>query len=227
MDKKMKLIDKIYLFLENRFILIVMVLLFLFVSILKTISLLGYSDNIVLISELNRFLIKDLSEALIESDGTLITLAAIFIGIYFTAFTLLATLSVKSALSRLEREQFTNLLRYIRNAFLASFAYVLFSLTAGFMFDYGWYFSVISLLLLTYMLLSALRFGLLIYIILNRDIGFYLNNVQKVEQEQARFDRILHDLEKYLEIEKNKQSQTRAEEISKLLEHRKKKKSET
>jgi hypothetical protein len=185
-----------------------MVLLFLFVSILKIISLLGYSDNILLINELNLFLINDLSEALIESDGTLITLAAIFIGIYFTAFTLLATLSVKSALSRLEREQFTKLLRYIRNAFLA------------------WSFSVISLLLLTYMLLSALRFGLLIYIILNRDIGFYLNNVQKVEQEQARLDRILHDLEKYLEIEKTKQSQNQAEEISKLLEQRRKKNSE-
>lgn len=224
MDKKMKLIDKIYLFLENRFILIIMALLFLFVSTLKIISLLGYSEYVLFIHYLNLFLINDFSEVLIESDSTLITLAAIFIGIYFTAFTLLATLSVKSALSRLEREQFTKLLSYIRNAFLASFAYVVFSLVANFIFGYGWSYSVISLLLLTYMLLSALRFGLLIYIILNRDIGFYLDNVKKVEQEQARLDRILHDLENYLENEKIKHSQSQAEEISKLLEQRRKNK---
>ncbi|UII56675.1 hypothetical protein LS684_04210 [Cytobacillus spongiae] len=201
-----------------------MTTLLLLITVLQILSFTTWGNDISLIIKLNTFLIKDVTTVFLERDSTLITLAAVFIGIYFTAFTLLATISVKSAFSILKRKQFEALLKYTRNAFLVSFSYLLVSLLSPILKMVPWLYTSICILLLTYMLLSALRFGLLIYLILNRDIASYLNKVNDEKLDGIRKERIFNELEKFLEEQSNKNALTKADEISKMLKERKNRK---
>jgi hypothetical protein len=218
-EKREKIKDKFYYFLEKRFISYTITALIFITLLLKLLTFF----KIKYLLTIDLFISKKLSEALIQRDSTLITIAAVFIGIYFTTFTLMATISAKSAFSILEKKHFSDLLIYIRNAFLASFSYLFFSLIIPLISKQGWLYSIICLILLTYMLLSALRFGLLIYIILRRDIDNYLNKVKDEKLEERRYKRIMNELEKFLEEKANDKAIDKAKDISRLLEERKKK----
>lgn len=175
------------------------------------------------IYKVNSFLSTELAKLLINRDSTLMTIASVFIGIYFTVFTMLATLSRKSTFSLLQENQFKKLLKYIRNAFIAAFTYLILSLFSPLVNQQGWIYSFICISLLTYILLSALRFGLLIYLFLRRDIDHYLKSAKEEELESKRINRLLNDMEKFLEKEKVKEKQNKAMEVSKILEDRRKK----
>ena len=56
--------------------------------------------------------------------GSLLSIAAIFIGIYVTVFTLLGSIKVDSVFAYLNENTFKKLVVYIRNAFIASCAYL-------------------------------------------------------------------------------------------------------
>lgn len=188
---------------------------------LKIATFTPLEEEWLMISKIDQFIRNDLTKAFLDRDSTLITLAAVFIGIYFTAFTLLATISVKSAFSILKKEQFESLLIYTRNAFLVSFSYIFASLLTPLISNNAWIYTSICFLLLTYMLLSALRFGLLIYLILDRDINAYFNKVTADELEEKRKNRILNDLENFLNEQSIRKGKNKADEISKMLERRK------
>jgi hypothetical protein len=185
------------MFFEEKLIAIITTIILLFIISIFLISKNELLASNQIISNLNIFITETLTEELKKRDGTLISLASIFIGIYFTTFTFMGTISYKSTLSLLNKEQFKNLLIYIRNAFLASFSYIIFSLISPLISESNWVFSLISVPLLSYILLSALRFGWLIYLILARDMHQFIENKKDYEYEKAKLEYIISSLEKY------------------------------
>lgn len=189
---------------------------------MKTLTLFNLGKLNHYINLIDQVASGKLPELFINRDSTLITLSAIFIGIYFTTFTLMATISSKSSFSLLKRQQFADLINYIRNAFIASFLYLVVSLVMPIFSKTGWFFSIISLLLLIYMLLSAFRFGALVYMILKRDINRYLQDVELEKTIRVKQDNIFKELEKFLDRENQKEKTKQAEKISEMLRERKK-----
>jgi len=61
------------------------------------------------------------------------------------------------------------------------------------------------------------------YFFLRRDINHYLKSVKEEEHESKRINRLLNDLEQFLEKERVKEKQNKAIEVSKMLEEGKKK----
>ncbi|WP_082235011.1 hypothetical protein [Halobacillus massiliensis] len=216
-----KVPDSVFLFFEKKFITIFMGVFIFLIAVLKIGLYFPKVNSLGFIIGLDHFIQNDVTNAFISRDSTLITLAAVFIGIYFTAYTLLATLSSKSTFSVLNKNHLSSLINYIKNAFLASFSYLILSLLSPLLHDYNWFYAVISLLLLVYMLLSALRFGLLIYLILKRDVDNFLDRIEKENKEEIKNQRILNDLEKFLQENKEKQGKKSADEISELIKKRK------
>ena len=216
--------DSFFHFLEKRFIKWLIIIIALIILLSKLLLLINFTPLIPLLTTFDLFISENLVTVFKNRDSTLVSLSAIFIGIYFTTFTLMATISVKSTFSVLKKQQFSNLIRYIKNAFIASFSYLIISMTLP-TFS-GWVFSSVSLLLLIYMLLSAFRFGGLIYMILIRDIDRYIDNVEVENLKIIKQERILDELEKFLVQQKNIQQLKQADDISKLLQERKLKQSQ-
>ncbi|MER2126336.1 hypothetical protein [Solibacillus sp.] len=208
--------DSLFEFLEKRFIMVITSIAFLFILILNfTVDL---NLNINWINKLNYFVQGELTNELKSRDGTLISISSIFIGVYFTTFTLMTTISYKSTFSELNKIQFSNLINYIRNAFLASFGYILFSLISPLLNNEEWLFSLIVVPLLSYILLSALRFGWLIYLILIRDLQAFIDGKTVNESKEQRLENLIFSLEQYLkkiEHEENLKSQRETDELIK------------
>lgn len=216
--KKNKHKDKVYLFLEQHIIKIVVVSTLLLLTVNKLLLEKTYSYGW---NKFDIYFTCTLKNTLHNLDGTLITIAAVFIGIYFTIFTLLSSIKIESTFSILTKANFNNLLVYIRNAFIGSFTYLLFSLFAGGI-NNDWVYTIIALSLLLYMLLSALRFGVIIYLIFNRDVKKYYDELEKEKAEKIKIDNLYKRLDIFLDdYEKNKQEQY-SKEFSKLLSERNK-----
>ena len=163
---------------------------------------------------------EDLTNELKDRDSTLISLASIFIGVYFTAFTLLTTISYKSTISHLNKAKFSNLINYIRNAFIAAFSYIIFSLVFPLFDVISWSFSLVVVPLLIYIFLSALRFGWLIYLILIRDLQDFFDRKDEVESKNLRTENILTSLEIYLKKIENEERAKLQEKTDALIESR-------
>lgn len=217
-----KKLDPLFLFFEKKFIIWVVSVLFSGAIILKTLTRFNLGIFNEYINRIDWVTSNILPALFIDRDSTLITLSAIFIGIYFTTFTLMSTISTKSSFSILKKQQFTDLINYIRNAFIASFLYLVVSLILPIFSKTGWFFSIVSLTLLVYMLLSAFRFGALVYMILKRDINRYIQDIELEKALRVEQDNILKELEKFLEKEKHKEKTSQAEKMSVMLQERKK-----
>jgi len=219
---KIKESDKLLSFVEKKLIKYLMSLLLVTLVLFKSLNMFQ-ATNVTLVRKVNFFISEIMTKSFIDRDSTLITLAAVFIGIYFTAFTLLATLSSKSAITLLDKDKFNTLLVYCKNAFIASFSYLIISLISPILLNFGWFYSTLCLLLLIYMLLSACRFGWLIYLILKSDVDNFLQKIEEDELESISTKRILFELEKFLNEEKEKKSLDKAKKISDLISERKNK----
>lgn len=216
---RLKSSDRFLLFVEKKLIKYLMCLLFVILIAFKFANTFKLT-NVSFVNKANDFITITMTSSLMDRDSTLITLAAVFIGVYFTAFTLLATLSSKSAIGLLDKNKFNDLLIYCKNAFIASFSYLLISLLSPVLVKLEWFYSSTCSLLLIYMLLSAFRFGWLIYLILKRDVDNFLKKIKEDELESIRVNRILFELEKFLNEEKENKSFDKANEISELLRKR-------
>lgn len=159
-------------------------------------------------------------DTLQKKDSTLITIAAVFIGIYFTVFTLLSSIKVESTFAILTKQNFEKLLRYIKNAFIGSFLYLLFSLFSP-IDTRSWIVSIIALLLLLYMLLSALRFGTIIYLIFSRDVKKYYETLESEKIKQRKRENLFSRMEIFLEAEEKKRNHEHSKELAEKLKGKK------
>ncbi|MGX9134008.1 hypothetical protein ACWV26_06460 [Rummeliibacillus sp. JY-2-4R] len=135
----------------------------------------------------HHFLPKFLS----NNGSNLIALSAIFIGIYFTVFTLISTLNLNSSIAKLSEKNFRTLIDFIRNAFIGTFAYVLFLLIVigNDLDNIGEYLSIsekiislLNFLFFIYIIIAAFRVALLLYAAYSVD----LKNLKKLKSEAIK-----------------------------------------
>lgn len=220
-EEKDKVKDKLYSMLEEFFIKYFLWLTLIFLIINKFLLL---STDKWGFSKFDVYFTTTLSTTLKEQDGTLITIAAVFIGIYFTVFTLLSSMKIESTFSILTKNNFNKLVKYIRNAFIGSFLYLLFSVFSPIVIN-DWIYTVIALTMLLYMLLSALRFGMIIYLIFNRDVKKYYDHLEIEKLEKRKMQNLMKRMEQFLdqyEKEKGKEySREFSEKLAKKIEKEK------
>lgn len=140
---------------------------------------------------LGAFFYHFLPEFLSNNGSNLIALSAIFIGIYFTVFTLISTLNLNSSIAKLSEKNFKTLIYFIRNAFIGTFAYVLFLLIViGKGLDkMGEHLSILekminllNFLFFIYIIIAAFRVALLLYAAYSVD----LKNLKKLKNEEEK-----------------------------------------
>jgi len=209
----------LYLFLEEYGIIFVISFILFLTSVNKI--LLIYTSKFGNVSA-ELFFTTTLKDTLLEKDSTLITIAAVFIGIYFTVFTLLSSIKVESTFSILTKDNFNKLLRYIKNAFIGSFIYLFFSLFSNSITN-DWYLAIISLVLLLYMLLSALRFGMIIYLIFSRDVKKYYESLEEEQITMRKRENLYKKMEIFLDNEETKRNEEYSRQFSEKLKQSKKK----
>lgn len=161
----------------------------------------------------------DLKKILVSKDGTLITVAAVFIGIYFTVFSLLSSIKIESTFAILTEDNFKRLLKFIRNAFIGSFIYLFYSLFSGLLIN-EWVSSIVTIALLLYMLLSALRFGAIIYSIFSNDLKKFHEQLEKDQREKERLLNLNKRLEAFLAQQELAQNASKSLDVSKKIKDR-------
>jgi len=162
-------------------------------------------------SRLEKFsgpLFKDFLPLFLRENGSnLISLSAIFIGIYFTVFTLIITLNLNSSIAKLTQKNFKTLITFIRNAFIVTFAYVIFLLVIiGNQLDepekVTFTIQIINLLnclFVIYIIMSAFRVALLLYAAYSVDLK-NLNKVKTEAQEkQNKIDEFILEVQNYMD----------------------------
>ncbi|MGD6964449.1 hypothetical protein ACQCVB_19790 [Fictibacillus phosphorivorans] len=168
------------------------------------------------------YLTGPLKLSLTKKDGTLITIATVFIGIYFTVFTLLSSIKIDSTFAILTEKNFDKLLKFIRNAFIGSFVYLFYSLISS-SIESTWISSYITIILLLFMLLSALRFGIIIYFIFNRDVKTYYKQLKVEKEKRLEIDNLYKRLDSFLNDQENKKLTEHSLKLSEQLERKQKK----
>ena len=211
--------EKLFLFLEKNFIRLLLFLLLL--TLVGNKLLLMKFPNYGW-KYLDSFFLEVLRPTLQSKDSTLITIAAIFIGIYFTVFTLLSSIKIDSTFSILTKKNFEQLLVYIRNAFIGSFLYLFFSLFSSVIIN-EWFWTVIGLIFLLYMLFSALRFGIIIYLIFSRDVKAFYVQLELERNEKRKQKNLFNRLERFLDQHEKQAHEKYSEDFSKKLEDKIKK----
>lgn len=211
--------NKMYKFIEHldQYGIIYAIGLVLFIFFLNKILL--HFETPFGLNSVDVFFSKTIPIILTSKDSTLITIAAVFIGIYFTVFTLLTSIGVESTFAILTRDNFDKLVKYISRAFFGSFIYLFFSLFYD-VFPMNSYFSIISLSLLLYMLLSALRFASIIYLIFTQEVKKYYERLEEEKRKQRELDSLYKRLNNFLLDEELKKQTKYSREFSKKLDER-------
>ncbi|MED1747241.1 hypothetical protein [Bacillus zhangzhouensis] len=197
----MHLLDRLVKFLEKWGIIIL-----LFIVTLSLLCLLYFQRDLTL--DTFEFFLN-------EKEGAFLTIAGIFIGIYFAIFSFFIGIKPDSVMADLDDEDILTLVRYLRQSFVGSFAYIFLTLL-NFPFLTGvskicFYFILIVSLL--YMLLSALKVGIYMYITFKEDVLNLKDNVENAREDSYKLQRMLNLFEDFLEEEKRKERELRNERI--------------
>ncbi|PGU05384.1 hypothetical protein [Bacillus cereus] len=195
-------LDKLLLILEEYGLKCI-----IFFSLTSLIIILNWFNNSININDF-------LSYFLSKKESSFISIGAIFIGVYFALFTLFTSVKRGSIISLLSEKDLTKLIKYLKNALIGGFLYII--LTLFFSADnhslVASYFNIILFTSLLYMLLSALRFGGYIAFIVYNDVSKMLTDRQRIEEDANRQDELFNKLEIFLnEYEKiNREERTKA-----------------
>lgn len=164
-----------------------------------------------------------INKFLINREGILISIAAIFIGIYFSIFTILLTIKNSSKIVEMGIKTYKELIGFLSNAFIGSFIYIVYAVL----------YPLISLIsnngiikfsyelllgeLVIYMLLSALRVGLSFIIIFKHDLNKFFLNIEKENIEKGEQKEIIYKLKGFLEEYEQQKGIKKGEEINSKL----------
>ncbi|MCU5397361.1 hypothetical protein COF41_04380 [Bacillus toyonensis] len=210
----MKKYDKFIRSLEDFLIAALLALLFLIFSINKLLIVLQLK---VASSRLENFIVTDLQSFFTAKEGSLGTITAVFIGIYFTVFSILGSIKIDSTFASLSHNNLIRLVNFIRNSLIGSFILLFFLLSVGTFFNSPiWILNVSGFLLLLYVFLSAIRFGLVIYFIIKKDVQNTDINLKKEEAEHAKKQRLMYSLEIFL----NEQEQIKIKNQAELQQRK-------
>jgi len=174
----------------------------IFAIVLINQALLIYST--LGINEIENFIVNQYGVLITPNIGTITTIAAVFIGIYFTVLSILGTIKANSLMALLDDNNLKKLVKFISHAIISAFVVVFYSLiTATIKNEFIQSFIYISLLAV--MFLTSLRFSASILIIYAHDLNKIRDNINADKREKERFNHVLYHLEQYLnskEIEK-------------------------
>ena len=160
----------------------------------------------------DKYLTINLNKHLTTKEGVLTNVAAVFIGIYFTVFTLLSSIKIESTFAVLTEGNFRRLLRFIRNAFIGSLLYLFYSLFSSLITNI-WLSIIINIVLLIYMLLSALRFGLVIYSIFTKDLNNFHQLLKDEKNEKKNISNLHKRLDAFLSQQEHSQDTKKSLEL--------------
>ncbi|MGG1554573.1 hypothetical protein [Paenibacillus ferrarius] len=213
----MTLSDNKLIWLENNLIKYIVIILLI---TLIGLQIYGELKNIHLLTS---FFTK-LQQALKDNEGILINVASIFIGIYFTVFTLLGSVTSKSTFSEIKKHNFFKFVKFIKHAAIGAFIYMFYSIAISIIEKYtdkiNSYLTAILFVLLVYMLLSALRLGLIIFLIYQSDLSKIHELIEEEKTEVAKEKFILHRLDNFLAIHEKEVAIQQAREMAEFLERR-------
>lgn len=167
-----------------------------------------------------------LKDFLTLNAGNLISLSAIFLGIYFTLFTLISTLDINSWITNLPDKRFKEIISLIKNGFSITFVYVLYlllvnSISENTFYISDWFYELIFLLnflFCLYILLIALVVATIIYTAYQKDISEFNKKKKQKELDEKEFKLFISQSKKFFDTTDN--SLTRLEK--KINEEKKK-----
>jgi uncharacterized membrane protein YozB (DUF420 family) len=215
-------LDKIYLFYEKHFNNLVVFLIVIGSNLfywLKQFNI-GNGDKVT------RYIAESI---LVPREGILVTVAAVFIGIYFTVFSILGTIKVDSTLAILPKSKFFKLVTFIRNAFLFAFSYLIFTIFYPWLSEkltgYPKHLLYLFLIILFfYMFLSALKVGLALFVVFRSDLSNLHEKIEIEKKEKEKHNSIFQRLEKFLNEQDQKQSLKKAIDMNEISKRKNPKK---
>ncbi|MBT2574796.1 hypothetical protein J7E26_12660 [Bacillus sp. ISL-51] len=197
----MHFLDRLFKFIEKRGMMF-----FLSIATVALICLLYFNRDLTL------GIFKYFSE---EKEGAFLTIAGILIGIYFAIFSFFIGIKPDSLMADLNDEDILILVKYLRQSFIGSFVYIFLTLLnfPSLKEPCKICFYFILFISLLYMLLSALRVGIYMSIVLKSDIENLKENVEKAKEESFKLQKMFNLFEDFLEEEKRKEREARNERI--------------
>lgn len=209
---KQKTYDKVFHVIENRLIFLV---LLIFISYTLLTFLLDFNNNY------QDFIETTVNKALHDLKSSLLSIAAIFIGIYVTVFTLLGSIRVDSIFAFLNEYTFKKLIKFIRNAFIASFSYLILIMVLEIVYskyyyiEYPWI--ILNASIVIYMFLTALRFGIILYVSFSKDLQNLQKNIKDHRQEKKEVEQLQHRLNNFLDEYEARERQKENDRMSEII----------
>ncbi|TCT23379.1 hypothetical protein EDD68_10793 [Melghiribacillus thermohalophilus] len=214
--------DKIFYLFENWTIAISLSLLFIF---FLSNHILYKFDIWIYHMGTEYFIQSTLRNSLFDMKNALLTVAAIFIGIYVTVFTLLGSIKVDSIFAFLNEKNFKKLVNFIRNAFIAAFLYIILIIFLEvYYIDYNdipVIFLIINLIIVLYMFATALRFGIILYFAFKKDLNNLPENIKKHREEHKRIRILFSRVENFIDDYEKEKSKDKAERMGKIINEEK------
>jgi hypothetical protein len=219
---KVKALDTVY-YLYEKFLNIVVV------AIIFLLSNLFYWLNYFHIGPGDSVTIDFVETILVPREGILVTVAAVFIGIYFTVFSILGSIKVDSTLAKISKNNFNKLVSFLKNAFLCAFSYLLFTILYPWLLvkfnDYPEHLvNLFLIILFLSMFLTALKVGIALIVVFKRDLKNLHESIDKEKQEKNKQDVIFQRLEKFLNEQDDIKSIGNAFNLNEVLKRKNPKK---
>ncbi|MBE8867115.1 MULTISPECIES: hypothetical protein [Enterococcus] len=212
MKKKLKGMENLFIsIIEDRLLKIILMVYFIFIFSI----LFGNFKKLNIFSD---FIVNNIGKYLALQDGSLVTVATVFIGIYFTIYTMLTTIQSDSILASLKEKHFKKILKILTIGFVSSFSYTLYSVFFEVSYNNN---SVITTYFILFLaicfFISAFQFGVLLTLILKKDIYGAIKTIQERKKAEEEQKERYAKLDSFLDREQEKVDRIRAEEVSKKI----------
>ncbi|PER23527.1 hypothetical protein [Bacillus cereus] len=210
--------NKFYALFENHFVKF-FISIFILVFCGNKIFLLLSKKALSL--QIDSFLTSTLYSAFSSKDGTLTTIAAVFIGIYFTVLSLLGSINIESTFAVITRKNFVRLLSFIKHACLSAFIFLFYSLLMPiFTTHFNWFAILFYIILLLYMLLTATKIGIVLYLIFKRDLSKLHTKLESEKQQKQKEIQLKNRMEKFLDVHEKTTQLEKNQKISEIVKSR-------
>lgn len=166
---------------------------------------------------------------LVPRESILVTVAAVFIGIYFTVISILGAIKLDSTLAKLNKSKFFKLVTFIRNGFIFAFLYLLFTIFYPWLSDNlnGYPKQLLYLMLIILflnMFLSALKVALALFLVFKKDFSNLHESIEEEKEEKKKQKIILSRLENFLNEQEKISAMKKAKELNDIIKLRNPKK---
>lgn len=191
----------------------------IFTSIITSISYLFDYLQFFDFDTVNNLLINKL---LLSRESILISVAAIFIGIYFSIFTILLSIKVDTKIVAMGIKTYKELIQFLKHAFIGAFIYIIYAVLYPLLFLLGkegmikFLYELILGLLVLYLLLSALRVGIAFILIFKSDLNMLFSSIENERNQKEEYNEIIYKLKSFLDKHEQVAARKNATELNDL-----------